>query len=88
MSAMDLLCEPKTLVAEVGKLFSKVCNFRHFGDATFSIFACPLGYLYYAINKLELAEEESGRVWGQIMSLFIKLSILQKLHQITNYIKL
>ena len=33
MSAIDLLCEPKTLVAEVGKLFSKVCNFRHFGDA-------------------------------------------------------
>ncbi len=43
MSAMDLLCEPKTLVAEIGKLFSKVCNFRHFGDATFSIFALQLG---------------------------------------------
>ena len=26
MSAMDLLCELKTLVTEVGKLFSKVCS--------------------------------------------------------------
>ena len=45
MSAMDLLCEPKTLVTEVGKLFSKVCNFRHFGDATFSIFALQLSVI-------------------------------------------
>ena len=45
MSAMDLLCEPKTLVAEVGNLFSKVCNFRHFGDATFSIFVLQLSVI-------------------------------------------
>ncbi len=53
MPAMDLLCEQKTLVAEVGKLFSKVCNFCHFGDATFSVFT-SLWYFYFTINKNEI----------------------------------
>lgn len=62
MSAMDLLCEPKTLVAEIGKLFSKVCNFRHFGDATFSIFALQLRYLYYAINSNVFSVVPKGKM--------------------------
>ena len=54
MSAMDLLCEPKTLVTEVGKLFSKVCNFRHFGDATFSIFALQLSVIILCNKRKRL----------------------------------
>lgn len=50
MPAMDLLCEPKTLAAEVGKLFIKVCNFRHFGDAIFH-FYFALVILFYNKQK-------------------------------------
>ena len=50
MSAMDLLCEPKTLVAEIGKLFSKVATFAILAMQHSPFLFCNFRYLYYAIN--------------------------------------